>query len=135
MRRAGRLRTEPETAAGLWTTGILGLAVGAGFYELGIIGMILVLLAETLFNTLGRMIHHTPEYTVEIYYNEKTCLDEALRYCKGSRMTIVNLKIHTLDGKGPSLYAAEVKVRGNTRPEPLTEHLSQMNGVVSAVAL
>ena len=123
------------TAAGLWTTGIIGLAVGAGFYELGIIGMILVLLAETVFNSLGRKIHHTPEYTVEIYYNEKTCLDEALRYCKDSRMAIANLKIHTLDGKGPSLYAAEVKVRGDTQPEPLTEHLSHMNGVVSAVAL
>ncbi len=50
-------------------------------------------------------------------------------------MTIVNLKIHTLDGKGPSLYAAEVKVRGNTRPEPLTEHISHMTGVVSVAAL
>ena len=123
------------TAAGLWTTGIVGLAIGAGYYELGLIGMILVLLAETVFNSLGKMIHHTPEYIVEIYYNEKTCLDQVLRYCKDSRMTIANLKIHTLDGKGPSMYAAEVKVRGNTRPEPLTEHISHMSGVVNVAAL
>ena len=123
------------TAAGLWTTGIIGLAIGNGYYELGIIGAVLVLLAETVFDTLGHKIHHTPEYTLEIYYNEKTCLDEVLRYCKDSRMAIVNLKIHTLDGKGPSLYAAEVKVRGGTRPDPLTEHISQMAGVVSVAAL
>ncbi|MBR3334176.1 MAG: MgtC/SapB family protein [Clostridia bacterium] len=49
--------------------------------------------------------------------------------------TIANLKIHTLEGKGPSLYAAEVKVRGNTRQEPLTEHISQMSGVVNVAAL
>ena len=72
---------------------------------------------------------------MEIYYNEKTCLDQVLRYCKDSRMTIANLKIHKLDGKGPSMYAAEVKVRGNTRPEPLTEHISHMSGVVNVAAL
>ena len=123
------------TAAGLWTTGIIGLAIGAGYYELGLIEMILVLLAETVFNSVGQKIHHTPEYTMEIYYNEKTSLDQVLRYCKDSRMAIVNLKIHTLDGKGSSLYAAEVKVRGNTRPEPLTEHISHMAGVESVAAL
>lgn len=123
------------TAAGLWTTGIIGLAIGAGYFELGIIGMVLVLLAETVFNSIGQRIHHTPEYIVEIFYNEKTCLDQVLRYCKDSRMAIVNLKIHTLDGKGPSLYAAEVKVRGNTRPDPLTEHISHMAGIVSVAAL
>ena len=123
------------TAAGLWTTGIIGLAIGAGYFELGIIGMVLVLLAETVFNSIGQRIHHTPEYIVEIFYNEKTCLDQVLRYCKDSRMAIVNLKIHTLDGKRPSLYAAEVKVRGNTRPDPLTEHISHMAGIVSVAAL
>jgi len=123
------------TAAGLWTTGIIGLAIGAGYYELGLIGTVLVLLAETVFDRIGQKIPHTPEYTMEVFYNEKTCLDQVLRYCKDNRMTIVNLKIHTLDGNGPSMYAAEVKVRGNTRPEPLTEHISQKRGVVSVVGL
>lgn len=123
------------TAAGLWTTGIIGLAIGSGYFELGIIGAVLVLMAETLFNALGRKIRHTPDYSLEIFYNEKDCLDEVLRYCKDSRMAIVNLKIHTLDGKGPSLYVADVKVRGNTRPDPLTEHISHMAGVVSVAAL
>ena len=44
-------------------------------------------------------------------------------------------KIHALEGKEPSLYVAEVKVRGITKPEPLTEHITQMAGIVSAVAL
>ena len=122
------------TAAGLWTTGIIGLAIGAGYFELGIIGMILVLLAETVFDSLGQRIRHMPEYVVEIHYNEKTCLDEVLRYCKDSRMAIVNLKIHTLEGKD-TLYAAEVKVRGGVQPDPLTEHISHMAGIISVAAL
>jgi len=122
------------TAAGLWTTGIIGLAIGAGYYELGIAASILVLIAETLFHMLGRKIRHTPEYTIEIHYNEKTSLDQVLRYCKDSRMSIVNLKIHTLEGKD-TLYAAEVRVRGSKQPEPLTEHIAHMKGIVSAAAL
>lgn len=123
------------TAAGLWTTGIIGLAIGGGYYELGFIGAVLVLVAETFFNSIGRKIKHVPDYTLEVCYNEKNCLDQVLRYCKDNRMTIVNLKIHTLEGKGPSLYAAEVKVRGNMQPEPLTEHITHMTGVVSIAVL
>ena len=122
------------TAAGLWTTGIIGLAVGAGYYELGVIAGILVLIAETVFHILGRKIRHTPEYSIEIHYNEKTSLDQVLRYCKDSRMAIVNLKIHALEGKD-TLYAAEVRVRGAVQPEPLTEHIAAMRGIVSAAAL
>ena len=50
-----------------------------------------------MFNSIGQRIRHTPEYTMEVYYNEKNNLDQVLRYCKDSRMTIVNLKIHILD--------------------------------------
>ena len=59
------------TAAGLWTTGIIGLAVGSGYYELGVLAAALVLLAETVINKMGNQIKHQPEYIVEIHYNEK----------------------------------------------------------------
>ena len=122
------------TAAGLWTTGIIGLAIGAGYYELGVIAAILVLIAETVFHVLGRKIRHNPEYSIEIHYNEKTSLDQVLRYCKDNRMAIVNLKIQALEGKD-TLYAAEVRVRGAVQPEPLTEHIAAMQGIISAAAL
>jgi putative Mg2+ transporter-C (MgtC) family protein len=40
------------TAAGLWTSGLIGLAVGSGFYEGGILGTLMVILVETYFNSL-----------------------------------------------------------------------------------
>ena len=122
------------TAAGLWTTGIIGLAIGAGYYELGVIAAILVLIAETVFHVLGRRIRHNPEYSIEIHYNEKTSLDQVLRYCKDNRMAIVNLKIQALEGKDTQ-YDAEVRVRGAVQPEPLTEHIAAMQGIISAAAL
>ena len=49
---------------------------------------------------------------MEVYYNEKNNLDQVLRYCKDSRMAIVNLKIHALEGKDMSF--------GVGRPDALT---------------
>ncbi len=42
------------TAAGLWTTGIIGLAIGSGYFELALLGAGFVLLAETLMSCLGK---------------------------------------------------------------------------------
>ena len=124
------------TAAGLWTTGIIGLAIGAGFYELGFIGAALVLVAETVFGVIGNRIKHAPEYSLEICYEDKLCLDNVLRYCKDNRMTIVRIKIHTLnEGKKHTRYAAEVRLRGAIHPEKMADTISQMKGIASAVNL
>lgn len=45
------------TAAGLWTIAIVGLAIGAGFYEGGLLTAGLILLAELLFSKIE---YHTP---------------------------------------------------------------------------
>lgn len=121
-------------AAGLWTTGIVGLAIGSGYYELGLLGAAMVLITESLLSLLNSRIHHHPEYTVELSYREKTYLDDVLRLCKNHRMAITNLRIHTMDSAGKDLpkYTAEVEMRGNTDSKVLLELIQQMPGVVSA---
>ncbi len=123
------------TAAGLWTTGIIGLAIGSGYYELGLLGTALVLFTETVLERLSRSIKPSPEYGVELLYNEKTSLDRVLRHCKDSSMAIVNLRIHTLDEGEEAHYAAEISLRGSVKCEALLDRNHQIPGVVSAVAL
>ena len=53
------------TAAGLWTSGIIGLALGAGFYEGAFIAAALVLLAETTLGDLVNSIRRDPEFCIE----------------------------------------------------------------------
>ncbi len=123
------------TAAGLWTTGIIGLAIGSGYYELGLLGTALVLVTETWLARLGGRIKPAPEYGVELLYNEKNCLDRVLRGFKDSGMTIINLKIHTLEDGGAARYAAVLSLRGEVKCEALLAKAHQMPGVVSAVGL
>ena len=42
------------TAAGLWASAIIGLALGGGFYEGGILTTLMILLTELLFSKLER---------------------------------------------------------------------------------
>lgn len=123
------------TAAGLWTTGIIGLAIGSGYYELGLIGTVLVLIAETWLFRLSSTIQHTPEYAVEVMYSEKNSLDQVLRFCKDNRMSIVNLTIHTAEGATQGEYIARVSLRGTMRQDDLVARIHQMPGIGSAIGL
>ena len=123
------------TAAGLWTTGIIGLAIGSGYYEIAVVGTLLLLLAETWFAVLGGNIVKDPEYVLEILYNEKTSLDNVLRFCKDNRMAIVNLRITSLEDSDDAKYSAEVSLRGKTSSDSLVARIQQMPGIVSVITL
>lgn len=121
------------TAAGLWTTGIVGLAIGSGYFELGILGTALILISETLLGRLTSHLHRRPEYTIEVLYDDKTSLDQVLRYCKDRGMDITSLQIHSLDANPNADYAAEISLRGSERPAALVSQIQVMPGVVSAI--
>ena len=118
------------TAAGLWTTGIVGLAAGSGFYEGALLGTALVLLTESALARLGARIRPRPEFALDLLYNDKDALTATMRYCKDKRMSIRNLQIQTLED-GYAAYEATIILRGSIKPYELIEQLSKMPGIVS----
>jgi putative Mg2+ transporter-C (MgtC) family protein len=44
------------TAAGLWASACMGLAIGSGFFECAVLGFALIIITTTLFNKLGSWI-------------------------------------------------------------------------------
>ena len=82
------------TAAGLWTAAIVGLAIGAGFYEGGLATTALVLLAELVFSRLEyRILANAPEINLYIEYRDRSTLDELLRLYREQGLKVVNLEI------------------------------------------
>ena len=59
------------TAAGLWTTVGVGLAVGSGLYFLGISSTLLILLIELLVHRKGNMSHYTEAGRIEVKHKKK----------------------------------------------------------------
>ena len=121
------------TAAGLWTTGIIGLAIGAGFYEGAIIATILILLAETWFAKIGMRIQHLEHLLIRVTYYHKISLDQVMRYCKDHRLTITNLQITGTSeaANGSTLYHAVITMRTirSITLQELLSHIKTIEGI------
>lgn len=122
------------TAAGLWATGVIGLAIGSGFYEGGILSALLVLIAELFFAEIGQKIRVTPEFRAVINYDHKQALDHALRFLKDRGLAITALQISSSSDEGIYVYSAVLSLRPsrNLSPELVMENISAMNGILAA---
>ena len=82
------------TAAGLWTSAIIGLTFGGGFYEGGILATGFIMLAELVFSRLEyRVLEHVPEINVYMEYEDKTCLDDVLQLYRRCDVKVLNIQI------------------------------------------
>ena len=120
------------TAAGLWASGIIGLALGAGFYEGGVIATVLVLVTETVFSNLGARIKRTPEFRITLHYHHKPALDQVMRYCKDQKVSITNLRVISGGEQEKPTYTALLSLRPNFRVnrDLLLAHIRNIHGVL-----
>lgn len=125
------------TAAGLWTCGIIGLAVGAGFYEGAILGTALVLIAQTLFSKLGSKIAHNEAFQILLQYNDKNALNDVMRYCKDQRMVISNLAATGQRDDTHSVYSVILTVRPRQKAdhEKIRQYINNIPGIIAIETL
>ena len=100
-----------NTAAGVWATGIIGLAIGAGFYEGALVGTALILLTEIAFARIGRRPAGLGSFRLILHYRHKLALDQVLRHCKDLKLAITDLKVSGTEVDGQSVYSAAVALR------------------------
>lgn len=82
------------TAAGLWVAAIVGLTIGAGYLEGGILVTLLVLCAELLFVKLEyRLTSNARERIYYIEYSGKECLETILSVFKAQDIRVLNMEI------------------------------------------
>jgi len=127
------------TAAGLWTSAIIGLALGAGFFEGGLIATGMVLLAELVFSKLEyRILNSSPEINLYLEYADKACLDNVLDLYRTYNIKVVNMEItRSADGNGQGHSCAIFSLRLNKHcnTEKLLSEINTTDGVVSVEEL
>ena len=103
------------TAAGLWTIAIVGLAIGAGFYEGGLLTAGLILLAELLFSKIEYHIMATaPEINLFVEYKDRSALDRVLKLYRDKLIKVSNMEItRQPDGKKNNAACALFTLRLN----------------------
>ena len=122
------------TAAGLWTSAIVGLAIGGGFYEGGVAVSVLVLLAELVFSRLEyRILDNVPEINLYMEYSDKDCLENVLQLLRQNRLSISNMEITRSAGSEEhnacAIFALHLKK--GCRTEDLIQKIQRIEGVVS----
>ena len=126
------------TAAGLWAAAIIGLCIGAGFYEGGIFATILVLAAELLFSRLEyRMLENTAEINLLMSYRDKECLDTVLAVIGDLEMRIMDMVITRTPESGTKSANVIFTLRLNKkhRPGEIIAAASAVDGVESIEVL
>jgi putative Mg2+ transporter-C (MgtC) family protein len=119
------------TAAGIWTTAIIGLAAGEGFYEGAFLTTLMVLFLEIVFFDLEhRYFNRSPDVTVYVEYEGMETLDCLL-------VTLRTWKVHVYDlaysrvtsGEEKGNLSSAVLVFRARKELPAEEVLRRMKGV------
>ncbi len=123
-----------NTAAGLWATGITGLALGMGFYEGGLAAAALILLTETVFYRMGKRVAGTSDFQMVVRFHSKLALDVVMRYCKDQKLAITDLHVTGSGDAGDAVYYAVLSLhpRRSVNREAVLEHVREIGGILEA---
>ena len=84
------------TAAGLWASACIGLALGIGFYEVAAVGGVCILLVLTIFHSWENyMRRNTAVLTVYIELNPGIPLGQFLREVRAAEIDLSNVQLQT----------------------------------------
>ncbi len=122
------------TAAGLWTSAIIGLACGAGYYEVAILGTLMVLIAETFFSKIeNRIMSNETSIQLMLEYEHTETLNNVLKYIVESNMQILDLEIAKYDKSVSPNHYADITVMLNRKilARDLINDLVKIRGVVN----
>lgn len=121
------------TAAGLWTCAIVGLAIGAGFYEGALITTALMMLVELFLSRLEyKILASSPEMNIYIEYNTPADLDDVIELLRRKDVSITGMEITRSTKSGGHNACAILSLRLNRRinPDVLNGELSKCGGVM-----
>lgn len=82
------------TAAGLWASAIVGLALGAGFYEGGLLVTGLILLTELFLSQIEyRVLERAPEINLYVTYTDRACLERLLQFYRNHDILLLDMEL------------------------------------------
>ncbi len=120
------------TAAGLWASAIVGLSVGAGFFEGAVITTVLILLSQILFVKWEyRLLANAPEINLYMEYSDKECLDAVLQLFRRLGVKLLDMEVTRSadDAKISSCAIFALRLHKKVKVESLLRDLQQMAGV------
>ncbi len=122
------------TAAGLWVSAIIGLAIGVGYYEAAILTTVFVILAETILSKLEWHISSkAKKINLYIEYTDHGCIGEVAEIIKRSGAGIMDIELtKTQKNDGVVMNAIlSIQLNKNVKRHQMLLDVQRTKGVVS----
>ena len=120
------------TAAGLWSSAGVGLALGIGFYEAALIGGFAVFAVMTLLQKLDNRMQRKSK-VVEVYFelNRQLSLGDFLRQVRAMELDVSNIEreYDSDPDSGDRAYTATLRAKTRRDRIDLLEKIQQLPGV------
>lgn len=122
------------TAAGLWTCAIIGLAIGAGYYEAATISTVVILIAEIFFVKFEYWILvNSRNLNIYVEYEDNESLDNIIRLIKGYRIVIIDLEITKSGNNSCAIF--QLQLPKKISHDKIMTAISSAEGIVSVEEL
>ena len=120
------------TAAGLWSSAGVGLALGIGFYEAAVIGAFAVFAVMTLLQKLDNRMHRKSK-VVEVYFElgKNLSIGEFIRQVRSMDLEVgdVDREFDSDPDSGDRAYTATLKAKSRRDRVELLEKIQAISGV------
>lgn len=120
------------TAAGLWTSACVGLALGTGFYAGALIVGGVLVLVMILFRPLNRVLQHkNGVMRLYAHFGNSDDIDTFLKECRTEKVAVVDMQpmMQKDEDKGGIVVVIEIKHVVETAHETLVRKFSALQGV------
>ena len=122
------------TAAGLWSSAGVGIALGIGFYEAALVGGLAIFCVMTLLQKMDNRVHRKTK-TVEVYIeiNKDLSLGQLLQNIRERDLEVQDVQRESgleTDEAGNRAYIATVKAQKRSQHIEIVEEVRAIEGVV-----
>ena len=127
------------TAAGLWTSAIIGLVCGAGYVECALFATIMVLVAELLLIRIEyRYAQRADDINLYIEYNDANAIEEIVRLIRERHLRMRELEITRVSNEQDNIrYCAIIGMRVSKKQldEEIVKAITAINHVTTVEEL
>ncbi len=127
------------TAAGLWVAAIVGLAIGAGYYEAGVLTTVLILVAEIVLSRIEYSLRGSSSFNISVIieYESSKCLGNIISSIRDMGLQISDMEVtkSTSSGRPCAVFSLEMYYKKKIKYETVIATLSAVEGVISVEQL
>lgn len=121
------------TAAGLWASACIGLAIGSGYYEGAILGTLMIVVIMVVLHTFDRrLMANTRVLMLYIEYKKLSAIRRLNAYAREHQIIVDDVEFETPDPTKTSKCAAVVSIRlpAKSSHAELIEKIMEVEGIL-----